>query len=717
MAAIDDANKPEVAGAGGTAVVSGVASANSAVDASGLAEARAFADELAHEALSEADAAAAEEPAGTETHSVAFASENVIVPSARPVSISEDEAAAELRRYSDLYPIARMLNAEQLETDSSCLLCGPDCPCMRLVCEEVLKTREDSTKMLKMSDGQHMATARYVEVDGEPRVILFAQPFNLGGDPTPGPDNELIFADALTGVYNRRFYEDHLAHQRIEAGVAVIDLDDFKLVNDTLGHHVGDSALKVTVEAVRSAIREDDVIVRTGGDEFVLVMPDIAPDSMGARLREVARRVSKAEVPGYPEVRLSISIGATMSAGSTIDQSVRRADRMMYQAKEKRGSVVTDSDVLDAPEQEKPHLLIVDDSEMNREILREMLQDNYTILEAEDGERGIEQLQLNGTSISIVLLDIVMPGMSGFDVLARMNKAGWLEDIPVIMISSEDSDEVVLRAFEMGASDYIARPFDARVVRHRVSNTMRLYARQRRLTMLLSNQYYEREKDAHMLIEVLAGAMELRNGESGAHVRHLDILTDLLLERLVQKTDRYNLDTRRRRAIAMASALHDIGKMAIPDEILNKPGKLTREEFEVMKTHTTAGADMLDQMGEYEDSEIIRTARVICRWHHERWDGRGYPDGLAGDSIPIEAQVVSIADVYDALTSERVYKPAYSHEKAIEMICNNECGVFNPLLLECLLDIQDRIQGALAGSSTPPSIAGRSGGVAAGGAD
>ena len=333
-----------------------------------------------------------------------------------------------------------------------------------------------------------------------------------------------------------------------------------------------------------------------------------------------------------------------------------------------------------------------------------MLEDSYDILEAEDGESGIEQIELHGSDISVVLLDIVMPGMSGFDVLARMSEEGWIEDIPVVMISSEKNEDVVLRAFEMGASDYIPRPFDMRVVRHRVSNTIRLYARQRRLTNLLSEQYEEREKDSRMLIDLLAGAMELRNGESGSHVRHLDIITSLLLERLVQKTDRYGLGARERRMISMASALHDIGKMGIPDEILNKPGKLTDEEFEVMKTHTVLGANMLDKMDQYNDDDMVRTARTICRWHHERWDGGGYPDGLVGDNIPIEAQVVSLADAYDALTSERVYKAAIPHEKAIQMIVDGECGQFNPLLVKCLLDVQDRIKTSLAASFNPPPL-------------
>ncbi len=621
---------------------------------------------------------------------------------AAPVNLTLLEAEEELKRYRDLYPVVRMLDMDSLRRDSFCLLYGSDCPCMRMVCEEVLNNRKDVTKMLLMGDEHHMATARYVEVEGEPRVILYAQPFNI---PT-GAQNErdLLYRDALTGVYNRRYYEDNLRREHIDAGIAVIDIDDFKLVNDTSGHHVGDEALKAAINTLCEAVREGDLVIRTGGDEFLLVLPGIGSEILGQRLREIASKVSQTVVPNHPQIHITISVGAAMTAGRTVEMTVRHADRLMYEAKAKRGCVITDAEHSDQIERKKPLILIVDDSSSNRWSLKQMLEDSYEIIEAENGEQGIEWMRLYGTDISAVLLDIVMPGMSGFDVLSRMSEEGWLPDVPVVMISAEHDEDIVLRSFEMGASDYIPRPFDMRVVRHRVSNTIRLYARQRRLTTLLSQQYEEREHDSRMLIDLLAGAMELRNGESGAHVRHLDILTGLLLERLAQKTDKYDLNARRRRMISMASALHDIGKMAIPDNILNKPDKLTPEEFEVMKTHTTLGADMLDKMAQYDSNDMIRIARIVCRWHHERWDGRGYPDGLVGDNIPIEAQVVSLADVYDALTSERVYKPAIPHEQAIQMILDGECGTFNPLLIDCLLDVKDRIATAFSSAINPPPL-------------
>ena len=343
-------------------------------------------------------------------------------------------------------------------------------------------------------------------------------------------------------------------------------------------------------------------------------------------------------------------------------------------------------------ETERETVLIVDDSEMNRAILTEMLQADFDILEAEDGEAGVKILQEKKESISLVMLDIVMPGMDGFEVLGYMNRAGMMDTLPVIMISSEDSQSVVRRAYDMGASDYISRPFDAQIVYRRVMNTIMLYAKQRRLLSMVTKQIYEKEKNNRIMISILSQVMGFRNSESAAHILHINMITSMLLERLIQKTDRYQLDWNKCLLIATASALHDIGKIGIPDGILNKPGRLTSEEYEIMKKHTTIGAEMLEKLDIYRDEELVRIAYEICRGHHERYDGKGYPDGLKGDEIPISAQVVSLADVYDALTSVRVYKPAYSHEEAIRMILDGECGAFNPLLLDCLGDIAERLK-------------------------
>lgn len=340
----------------------------------------------------------------------------------------------------------------------------------------------------------------------------------------------------------------------------------------------------------------------------------------------------------------------------------------------------------------KQKILIVDDSAMNRAILSDMLGDDFNIMEVSDGVEAISTLKEYGSEISLILLDIVMPNMDGFEVLAEMNSQKWIDDIPVIIISSEDNATYIERGYDLGATDYISRPFDANIVKKRAVNTLMLYAKQKRLVELVADQIHEKEKNNSMIISILSHIVEFRNGESGLHVLHINTITDILLRRLMLKTDKYKLSKEDISLIVVASSLHDIGKIAIDEKILNKPGRLTDEEFAIMKTHSAVGAEMLDSITYYKDEKLLKISHEICRWHHERYDGRGYPDGLKGEEIPISAQVVSIADVYDALTSERVYKKAFSHEKAMEMIINGECGSFNPILIECLKDEADTIQ-------------------------
>ena len=340
---------------------------------------------------------------------------------------------------------------------------------------------------------------------------------------------------------------------------------------------------------------------------------------------------------------------------------------------------------------EKPKILIADDSEINRALLKEILGDGYDYLEAEDGAAAVE-LMRQRTDISLLLLDLMMPGMDGFDVLRVMKYHAWLDEIPVIVISAAEDTANIERAYDLGVADYIRRPFERIMVLRRVKNILMLYAKQKRLTRLVTDQVYEKEHNSVLMISILSHVVEFRNSESGLHVLHIRTLTDLLLHQLVQKTDRYQLDESDISLISTASALHDIGKIMIPEEILNKPGRLTEEEYATIKPHTTEGARILKGLAIGQDEPLVKVAHAICRWHHERWDGGGYPDRLKGDEIPIAAQVVALADVYDALTSERCYKQAYSHEKAVDMILHGECGSFNPLLMECLKESSELLR-------------------------
>ena len=362
----------------------------------------------------------------------------------------------------------------------------------------------------------------------------------------------------------------------------------------------------------------------------------------------------------------------------------------MYIAKNYKNMVVTEWDENgkkkeenSASEKLKQQILIVDDSEINREILKEILKEDYRILEAANGEECLEQLERYGTGISLVLLDIVMPEMDGFEVLAAMNQNHWIEDIPVIMISSEDSDSYIRRAYEMGVSDYISCPFDAKIVYQRVLNMIKLYAKQRRLIRLVTRQIYEKERNNRMLIGILSQIVEFRNGESGLHVIHINLITQLLLEQLVKKTGKYQLSWEDRLLIATASALHDIGKIGVPDTILNKPTRLTDEEFAAIKSHTVMGADIL------KDITLLDHLVDIARNHHERYDGKGYPDGLVGEEIPLSARIVCVADSYDAMKSRRIYRNALPDEEIRRELLDN-CGTqFDPQISRMFVDMLD----------------------------
>ena len=342
---------------------------------------------------------------------------------------------------------------------------------------------------------------------------------------------------------------------------------------------------------------------------------------------------------------------------------------------------------------EKQKILIADDSEMNRALLAEILKEQYDVAEAENGAEAISLLSKQRADFSLLLLDIMMPEMDGLEVLACINKYHWNDTLAVIMISADDSPANIKRAYDLGAFDYISRPFDLTIVQRRISNTMFLYARQQRLEKIISEQLQEQEKNNELMISILSHIVEFRNGESGLHILRVNTITKYLLKQLVQRTDQYFLSKADISLISTASALHDIGKISIPDTILNKPGRLAAEEFEVIKTHAMVGADMLSDLPiEQQEAPLVKVASEICRWHHERYDGNGYPDGLKGEEIPIAAQVVALADVYDALTSERCYKKAYSHEESLKMILEGQCGAFNPALLLCLEEIADLLE-------------------------
>lgn len=350
----------------------------------------------------------------------------------------------------------------------------------------------------------------------------------------------------------------------------------------------------------------------------------------------------------------------------------------------------------------KSKILIVDDAELNRELLKEILKEDYEILEADNGEIALKVIEEEHENISAILLDLIMPVMDGFGLLKILNEHHLISKIPVLVISGENSIQNEQKCFDYGISDFIGKPFNAKLVRKRVQNAVDIYSYKNHLekkvqeqTAVLQDAYQKLKVQADLLkrrhqqiIDVLATVVESRNLESGTHVQRVKGYTKIMAEAFMKKYPEYGLTEEQIDTIVQASALHDIGKITISDSILLKPGKLTKEEFEEMKKHTTQGCDILDSIKDGWDEETRKACYDICRYHHERYDGKGYPDGLVGEEIPIAAQLVSIADVYDALVNERCYKKAFPPEVAYDMIMNGECGTFSPKLIEVFKSVR-----------------------------
>lgn len=624
--------------------------------------------------------------------------------------LTKAEVEEEIKQYEKIFDIVRVLHKKQVAgicKNAAEFVDG--CPCYSFwkkdkACENctsaaAIETKSDKFKLEVSDKGIYQVISRYIVVDGEECVMELLRQFDFENIVDFLGEKELLshlndyhektYTDVLTGVYNRRFYEEKIKDSVLSAGVAMIDIDDFKVYNDVYGHMAGDSVLSLFASELSHSIRNSDKLIRYGGDEFLLIMPGVQADTFEGVLKHVLKNIDNVVLPGFSEINLTSSIGATISSKERIEVAVNRADRLLYRAKTKKNAVITDTGKNVVSPQEKLNILVVDDTEINRSILTSILSNEYNVIEANGGQACIDALNKYGAKISLVLLDIVMPELNGFDVLKYMNLYHLIEDIPVITITEDESEETMYKAYEMGVSDFINRPFDAKVVYKRVSNTINLSEKQRRLVSSVSGEIAEKEKNNHILVDILAQVTEFRGGSGREHITNISRITELLLMQLMEKTTKYNLTKSDAYLISMASALHDIGKAEIDSKILNKPGPLTKEEFDEVKKHTTYGADIVKNIKKYSDEPLVKYAYDICLYHHEKYDGKGYPMGLKGDDIPIAAQVVSLADAYDALTAKRVYKEAFSTEKAIQMILNGECGQFNPLLIECLLDIKN----------------------------
>ena len=613
-------------------------------------------------------------------------------------AMTRQQAEQEMEQLRKVFPSVRMLTAEQVQAGEA----------LGDAARQALEEKTTHSRMEYRGQELYEVTALFAQVEGTPCVLELERRLDrimlLDPEESEQLFNNLaeyrgkLYRDAVTGAYNERYYQEKYRSRILTAGVAVLRVDDFKAANDVYGRYAGNSVLETVAGVLRRNLGEKDRLIRRGEDRLLLLLPEVGQSDFGQKLEHLRLQLAAAGVPGYSHLHISVSIGGVWIRDGEVSAAVEHAERLATYAQMQKNTVITEQQperTAAAPVHRRQSVLIVDDSELNRKMLGQMLGSRFDIAEAASGEACLQLLEQNATGISIVLLDIHMPGIDGFTVLEEMNQKNLLEQIPVIMISSEDTVDAVRRAFDLGASDYISRPFDAKVVYQRIINTIQLYAKQRRLSAMAADLAFEKERACRMMIGSLSQVVEKRNGESRDHVQRVAQLTSMLLAGLAQKTDRYPLTREMRRTIATAAALHDIGKMEICEDLLHKEGPLTEAERRTLQSHTLLGAQMLEEQPECRDDAFARTAYNICRWHHERYDGGGYPDGLQGEQIPIEAQVVGLADVYERLVSRPVDGRARTHSEVVQMICTGVCGAFNPLLLDCLQDMEAEIARAM----------------------
>lgn len=560
----------------------------------------------------------------------------------------------------------------------------------------VLNEKKASSVLEFGKEKAYLIMARSIEVDKEPMVLEVVSTL----------ENQSVinqkhlfkekdyYRDQSTGIYNQLYYEELEKFNRRQAGMALVEINS---INQKDHSEMDEHILQTIAKILLRNSRGNDRVIRYRKNQFLLILEGINEGNLEDKLVRIREEVHLAILPKGGKDHASLAMSALISNYRTRACCVEKLERFIAYAKDQMNRLYFEWHQEDRLPmftmnyQEKPWILIVDDNEMNGMILESFLEKDYRISQARNGKEALRIIEKNNKKLSLVLLDIMMPELDGIEVLKIMARHQWLEDVPAIMISAQGNDRVVERCFDLGASDYIQKPFSNGIVLKRVRNILSLYQKQKKLREEIRNKIEEKNRNSYILTNILSQVVEYRNGESGPHVMHVEQITKILLNRLYEISDAYPLSEEARNQISSASALHDIGKMGIDEAILNKPGKLTDQEFEIMKTHTVIGANMVDNLDAFKEEPLAHYLHDICRWHHEKWDGRGYPDGLKGDEIPISAQVVSLADVYDALVSDRVYKKAYSHPKAMEMILNGECGAFNPILLTCLKDCHNSI--------------------------
>lgn len=622
---------------------------------------------------------------------------------------TREQVEEEMRQLRKVFSSVRLIPAENVQGRKGRRPCYAhwkrDRPCENCVARRVLLEKSRKSKLEYMGRNLYEVTASYIEVDGKPCVLELSQKMDrsllLGPNDSERfitaitSERERAYRDQSTGAYNRQYYNENYHGRAMTAGIVMLDLDDMMLATDVYGRRAGEAVLETAVNVIRRSLEEKDRIIRFDGDMLLLLLPDIGQEDFSQKLEQIRLQLNTTSVPGRSYLRMSASIGGVWVENADLDDGVERAEQLMNYARIQKNRTMVEQQ----PQQAAavlPHCrqsaLIVDDSSINRMILCQMLGDQFDTAQAGSGEECMRLLEGNPTGVSVVLLDIYMPGMDGFEVLEAMNKRELLDDIPVIVVSTEDAKSAMHRALLLGAADYIVRPFDTDVVYQRVVNTIHMRAKHRRLSAMVAGQVYATEKRSEMMTAILSRAMERLGGESRDHARHIRILTQMLLAQLVRADDAYPLTREQCQIIGMAAVLHDIGKMELADLRPNGCDAGTPEDAARMQQHTLLGAQMMEELEAYRDEYFVQTAYQICRWHHERYDGSGYPDGLSGEQIPLAAQVVGLADAYETLVCSSPEVPCGT---AVKMLCEGACGAFSPVLLDCLQKIAPEIDEAL----------------------
>lgn len=576
-------------------------------------------------------------------------------------------------------------------------------PCRNCIVLNSFNEKKDNFKIEEYKDKYYLIQSKYIEVDEKPCVLELVQIIDstfiddmkitavLGG--SESDDTGLyskMYKDSLTGAYNRRFYEEKYKNHVMYGRIALLDIDDFKMYNDLYGHNDADAILINVVSTIKRYLRKKDIIIRYEGDQFIIIFDSMEAKDFDVVLSRIKMKINENALLNYRGDKISVSIGGVLCDNKTISEALENAKIAVHKAKTIKNTIVTNNNNKNI-EKAKKNILICENDRENAIKLKEILEDNYNLIEAKNGEECIDSISQYSTGISLILFNKESNKNDEYEALEYLRNNHFIDDIPFVVIVKKDDVKLLNEDYSMGAVDYILTPFDKDIVNRRISTLIKLYDRQKKMTGILIKELEEKDKSGKNMINMLSHIVEFRSHENGPHVKHVSEITEMLLKHLLKMTNQYKLTKEDIENIKLASALHDIGKIGIDENLLNKPGKLTKEEFEVIKTHTTIGAHIIDELN-IKNDPLVNYTHDICRWHHERYDGKGYPDGLKGEEIPICAQVTSVADVYDALVSDRCYKKAVPHEEALAMILDGQCGVLNPLLLLCLKEIKDQIK-------------------------